>query len=585
MAALGSSLLLGITPGAASQQPSPVPRSASGNVAMTGAVPANTNWVPEPSLNGIPVVGDRLLEGVSFTRGLVEEAGLLARQGVIYARGYFGDSNERVVFALDAVTGEERWRAVGADALLAIAPSTAIVQRLGRDDAPDTVSAMALDGSGANVWQVEARAQGRTVVVDDFVIVSTSDGPLAIDATTGLMAWDRRDLELAERSDIAVGDDILVGSDPTETNQVRAFSLGSGDALWEIELDRPVQTAPLIADDGVWVCDPLDLIELDLHSGAERRRIELRQAMPFRGRLALAGSTMVVSDSSGLSAFDLTTGEIRWSYAPRFGTAFELMLAGRSAYLLVNDGASFETHQVVQAIDLETGEPRWEVPEPGSNAAADDIWGFLVVDDTLWLASANGLRACAFSDTPDPGIASPIQGNAFTSESAGFSYTWTDEWEPGDTDWFLGEDGLRFQSTDGQALATQYVDHVDEPASPEEVAWSIAGVPPGGELSLDPSPLFLSFPRTFGTDTSRLRGLEAAMAPALAGSVPDGAGVALVLAHTVLDPPFDRMLVLIVAVPLRESETFLVFEFATSETSFDAWLPSFLAFFDELTVE
>lgn len=75
------------------------------------------------------------------------------------------------------------------------------------------------------------------------------------------------------------------------------------------------------------------------------------------------------------------------------------------------------------------------------------------------------------------------------------------------------------------------------------------------------------------------------MAPALAGSVPDGAGVALVLARTVLDPPFDRMLVLIVAVPLREPETFLVFEFATSETSFDAWLPSFLAFFDELTVE
>lgn len=582
MAVAGASLMFGYPAGVAGQRPSPVPRSASGDVSMIGVDPAYTNWVPGPAIDGVPDLGERLLAGASFPGG-TWSARLLAQGGVVYATGR-PEASDWALFALDAVTGDERWRAPEVGALLAIASDAVIIQRLGREDAPDTVAAIALDGSGAELWQVDARAQGRTVVVGNLALVSTSGGPLAIDLATGAVAWDRQDLALGETFDIAVGDGILVGSEPTETNVVRSFSLDSGDALWQVELDRPVHTAPLVAGDSVLVCDPLNLVELDLRTGQERRRIELRQAMPFRGRLALAGSTLIVSDISGLSAIDFMSGETRWTYAPRFGTAFELLLAGATAYLLVYDGASSEAKRAVQAIDLETGTPRWEVPEPGSDAAADYVVQCLIAGDRLWLASMNGLRMCTFSDLPDPGVASPVQGNTFTSEAAGFSYTWTAEWEPGDTDWFLGEDGLRLQSTDGQALVTQYVEEGVGQASAEEVAWTIAGVPPGGEVSLDPSPLIVAFPRTFGPDTSRLRALEAVEPPVLPAPVPADAGVALVLAHTALNPPFDRMLVLVVTVPLPERDSMLVFELATADGALDVWTGSFMSFFEHLTL-
>jgi outer membrane protein assembly factor BamB len=568
----------------ARQTPAPAVSGTSFDIVMAGADPANTKRVPGPSPDGVPELGGRIHPGVSFSLGLREEAGMLVQDGVIYARGYPG-AGERVLFALDAVTGAERWRVPGVDALLALTPGAAIVERLGRDDAPDTILAMALDGSGTALWQVEARGQGRTLVAADIVIVSTSDGPIAIDAEAGAVAWNRTELELTTALEIAAGDRILVGTEPTEANQVSAWQLDSGEFLWSVTLDRPVQTAPVVAGDAAWVCDPLDLIELDLRTGGERRRIELGRVMPYRGRLALAETTMVVSDISGLSAIDLATGEPRWEYAPRFGTAFELLLAGTTAYLMVKDGASFDASQVVQAIDLDTGEPRWELPAPGSDAPADDIRHMLVTGDRLWLASMNGLRACAFTDEPDPGVSGPVRGNTFASESAGFSYSWTDVWEPGDTDWLLGEDGMRFESADGNALVTQYVEDIDGPASPDEIAWAIAGVQPGHEVSLDPAPIVAAFPRSFGPDTSRLRGLAAADPPDLTGTIPPGAGVALVLAHTVLQPPFDRMLVLIVAVPLRDPATILVFELGTAESLFTERLPSFLAYFEDLTID
>jgi len=65
---------------------------------------------------------------------------------------------------------------------------------------------------------------------------------------------------------------------------------------------------------------------------------------------------------------------------------------------------------------------------------------------------------------------------------------------------------------------------------------------------------------------------------------PAESGVAEVLARTTLNPPFDRMLVLIVAIPLRVPGTLLVFEFAAAADAFDARLPAFLAFFEHLEV-
>lgn len=561
-------------------------REVGTTVGMSGVDAANTGWIPGPLPDGMPEPGERLFPGVTFSRGLTEEAGLLYQGGVLYAKGRTDDGGS-ILFAIDGVTGEERWRSVGVDALVALTSDAAICSRLGRDGAADVVVAIALADPHEELWSVEARPQGRTVVSNGNVLISASDGLLQLDAGSGLVVWDHRGEDLPRHFEVAVAGDVIVGTIPTESERVHAWRLDTGEPLWEVAFDRPIQTAPVFDGETVLVCDPLELIELDSGTGVEINRVEHGWAMPYMGTIMLAEGLAIVWDTGGARAIERATSELIWEYTPFYGMASgNRLCAGDTLFVLTEGGAELDDGKVIEAIDISTGEPRYELPSRQDDAPGEGVRQFLVADGRVYLAVTDGLHLCEGVGAPYSGVTTPVQGNSMVGVESGFSYSWSDEWEPGQTSWFLGEDGLQLHSRDERALVTQYVQQMDEPMSPEAVAWSIAGVPAAGASStLDPAPIVVAFPRTFGTDTSRLVSLEGFAPPDLSGAVPHDAGVAQVIAHTVLAPPFDRMVCLIVTVPLSDPSSMLVFEFATAELEFDARLSTFLSFFGELKVE
>lgn len=298
--------------------------------------PARTGAMAGPGPDGQPVELWRFqAQGPAFRSPAIAA-------GVAYLQ-----SADGYVYALDAMTGDEHWRAdLGTNEdTPAIAGDTLFI-----NDGNGTM--LALDAAtGTERWRFAEPVAPRStpIVVDGVLYAGSEEGYVyAIDAATGTEIW-RVDAGDSTGRSLAVADGQLYV--PLVTSTLRVFDAASGEARWTFTADEPnsITGTPTVAGDVVYVNVESTLYALDAADGTERWRKSFDGARPVSasdGTLYSAGLDGVVY------ALDAVSGEVRWTYATDERIQAAPALVGNTLYV-----ASYD--QTLYALDASTGQERW----------------------------------------------------------------------------------------------------------------------------------------------------------------------------------------------------------------------------------
>ncbi len=246
---------------------------------------------------------------------------------------------------------------------------------------------------------------GRVFVLDGEATVT------AVDSASGSVAW-KVDVKPDEKEfqrglldfnlfgggstgggfggGVAVGDGKVFISSGYRT--VTAVDQATGAVLWTTPVDVPIHGAPTMAGPRVYVVDVENQIfALDVNSG---QQLWTYRGIPEPARImrasspAVTGETVIAPFSSGeLVALRASTGQPVWqqvlSRASRTSALSEIRdIAGRP---VVSRGVVYAVGHsgVMSAIDVRTGQPKWQLPVSGVNAP-------LPVGDVVYVVSKAG---------------------------------------------------------------------------------------------------------------------------------------------------------------------------------------------------
>ena len=212
-------------------------------------------------------------------------------------------------------------------------------------------------------------AGGKIFVMDGVAEVS------AHDARTGATVW-RRSIMPKSRRDregwgggLAFADGKIYAS--SGFREVVRLDAATGALEWRSATDAPVHAAPTVAGGRVYVVDVND--ELLALSTADGSQVWTYQALTEPARILAASSpavdndTLVASFASGeLVALRAANGTELWntalSRASRTNALSEIRdIAGRPI-IFRTDVFAVSHSDVMSAVDLRTGQPRWNLP-------------------------------------------------------------------------------------------------------------------------------------------------------------------------------------------------------------------------------
>lgn len=231
---------------------------------------------------------------------------------------------------------------------------------------------------------------GRIFVLDGEATVT------AVDSSSGSVAWkvsvkpDEKefqrsmfDLNLFGGSSTGggFGGGVAVGAGKvfiaSGYRTVTAVDQGTGAVLWTTQVDVPIHGAPTVSGGRVYVVDVENqMLALDVNTG---QQVWTYRGIPEPARImrasspAVTGDTVIAPFSSGeLVALRASTGQPVWqqelSNTSRTSALSEIRdIAGRP---VVSRGVVYAVGHsgVMSAIDVRTGEPKWELPVAGVNA-------------------------------------------------------------------------------------------------------------------------------------------------------------------------------------------------------------------------
>ena len=219
--------------------------------------------------------------------------------------------------ALDAATGEQRWRYVTGSA---VAFSPAEVGNAVYVSSPEG-GVYALDATTGEVhWYTETDETGITspILLDNAVYASSGNGQVyALDAVKGDVLW-RIKLDDHVTAPAIHGDVIYVGSNKADSkaSRVHALSRETGEILWQFEADDQVQfsSPPVVDGDTVYVVSYWGpIFALDAANGEEQWRSRARSRVWYSP--AVQDGVVYVSGERGyVSAFDAATGSELWQF-------------------------------------------------------------------------------------------------------------------------------------------------------------------------------------------------------------------------------------------------------------------------------
>ena len=295
--------------------------------------------------------------------------------GVVYI------SAEGYLYALDATTGEELWRAeAGNDFSTPAVVGETVYVAGGYDD-----YLYALDSrTGQQRWRFKISGTGTSAaVLGDVVYIASQDDHLyALDADTGQERWRWRAADGFTSSPVVVEDTVYVfsGSYSAEENQGHVFALdaATGEERWRFKVNDAMASELAVVGGVVYIGASEEYVyALGADTGREIWRSKVGSVT--LSSPAVQDGTVYIGNMSGqVHALDAATGETRW----RFSTGFWVMSSPAVVDGVVYIG-SFDKY--VYALDAATGAERWRL-ETGDAVASSPA----VEDGVVYVGSYDG---------------------------------------------------------------------------------------------------------------------------------------------------------------------------------------------------
>jgi outer membrane protein assembly factor BamB len=298
---------------------------------------------------------------------------LTESDGVLYFAGWDG------AHALDAVTGQERWKYAPPDGVSVIEPP---VIANGTVYVLSLKNLYAIDAeTGHEKWHYPLRFKGRyPTVVDDIVLVQNQGTLEALEALTGEQLWEYRVKSSSVSSPITVSDDTMYFA--TRANDrvlMRAVDLQTRTEQWRFPVGVGVIGAPVLVD-GTLYFGGLDqnVYALDATTGVEKWRFETGHWVG--GSPALADGVVYIGSRDGyFYAVDAQTGQETWRFKTGDATPDAAVVADGVVYFAALNGNLY-------ALDALTGKENWRFK-------ADAKFSPVVVDGIVFVSGAKDIYA------------------------------------------------------------------------------------------------------------------------------------------------------------------------------------------------
>jgi outer membrane protein assembly factor BamB len=239
---------------------------------------------------------------------------------------------------------------------------------------------------------------GRVFVLDGESTVT------ALDAASGAQAW-KANIRPEGRERGGFGGGVAVGGGKVFVasgyRTISALDQTSGAVLWTTPVDVPIHGAPTVSGSRVFVVDVENqMMAFDVTTG---RQDWSYRGIPEPARImrasspAVTGETVIAPFSSGeVIALRASTGQALWtqvlSRTSRTSALSELRdIAGRP---VISRGVVYAVGHsgVMSAMDVRSGQPKWQLPVAGVNAP-------LPVGDVVYVVSKNGELTVVNRDT------------------------------------------------------------------------------------------------------------------------------------------------------------------------------------------
>jgi outer membrane protein assembly factor BamB len=205
---------------------------------------------------------------------------------VVAGTVYLETASDRTqtVWALDAATGETRWRR----------------------SLPTTTTGRVSPGPAVDDGRVYS-----TATADDRLHL------YALDAATGEERWHRSISGRSEMSPVAHDGTVFVGN---RGGSLHAYDAASGDPRWRAETDAPIRSNPAVTADAAYVGDALGTLYAVDRATGERAwtvRTQMVNSTP-----AVAGDALYTGGTA-LLCLDRASGERRWAFnVPTHSSSF-----------------------------------------------------------------------------------------------------------------------------------------------------------------------------------------------------------------------------------------------------------------------
>jgi outer membrane protein assembly factor BamB len=260
-------------------------------------------------------------------------------------------------------------------------------------------------------------AGGRIFVMDGVANVS------AHDAKTGAVLWRRNIMPKSRRNHegwgggLAWSDGKIYAS--SGFREVVQLDAATGRIGWRTATDAPIHAAPTVTGGRVYAVDVND--EMLAFNTADGTQLWTYQALTEPARIlaasspAVSGETLVASFASGeLVALASANGSELWntslSRTSRTNALSEIRdIAGRPI-IFETDVFAISHADVMAAVDLRTGSPRWTIPLSGITtpwASGDVVFGVDLAGRVACMSRESGQIYWIHELDPDSSVKKP----------------------------------------------------------------------------------------------------------------------------------------------------------------------------------
>ena len=352
----------------------------TGSNPMYRGGPAHTGVLAGPVLAGNPYRAWRYDTG----------GDLRSTPAISGTTAYFGTRNGYLV-ALDLLTRQPKWSFdLGGYPVRA---SPAIADRIVYLANGFNVFAIDAD-TGQQRWKlpIDYAGESSPAIADGVVYVASKKNNLyAIDARTGDLLWFYKTNGLLFGSPSVSGETVVIGGDD---GNLFALDRAHGRLVWKTQIGSAIYSTPAIDDERVYVTTrDRTTVALDLSTGEEI------WSYPVGGSTSPAvadGVVYVGSDDGAIYAIDAANGgDPLWLFASGNPAAQAPVIAG--------DELFFASGATITSLDWKTGNVIWQYP------VGEDVTTELVVlDGYLYAGDKHGYF---YAITGDAALATPAPRN------------------------------------------------------------------------------------------------------------------------------------------------------------------------------